>query len=478
MTYANLIAGEWVHGTDAVADINPSDTADVVGEYDRASAAQVDDAIEAARRAAPAWARSTVQARADLLEKVGVEIFARRAELADLLAREEGKTLADATGEVGRAGYIFKFFAQECLRIPSERIGSVRPGVDVEITREPVGVVGLITPWNFPIAIPAWKIAPALAYGNCVVMKPAELVPGCSWALADIIQRAGFPAGVFNLVVGRGSVVGEKLVTDPRIDALSFTGSVPTGRGILAKAAARGAKVQLEMGGKNPLVVLADADLDVAVRVALDGAFFQTGQRCTASSRLIVEQGIHDKFVAGLTEALKKQVVDDARKAGTTIGPVVDQSQLDQDSRYIDIGKSEGAKLVLGGERLNREKPGFYFAPALFTDTRNDMRINREEIFGPVASVIAVKDYDEALAVANDTAFGLCSGIVTTSLKKAAHFRRNAETGMVMVNLPTAGVDYHVPFGGRKGSSYGSREQGRYAVEFYTQVKTAYVMQG
>jgi acyl-CoA reductase-like NAD-dependent aldehyde dehydrogenase len=478
MTYANLIAGEWQHGEDAVRDINPSDTNDVIGEYDRATATQVDDAIAAARHAFPAWSRTTGQVRADLLDKVGTEILARRAELADLLAREEGKPLADASGEVGRAGYIFKFFAQECLRIQGERIGSVRPNIDVEVTREPVGVVGLITPWNFPMAIPAWKIAPALAYGNCVIIKPAELVPGCAWAIADIIHRAGFPAGVFNLCFGRGSVVGEKLVTDSRIDAISFTGSVPTGRGILAKAAARGAKVQLEMGGKNPLVVLADADMDTAVRCALDGAFFQTGQRCTASSRLIVEQSVHDKFVAGLKEAIQKQVVDDARKPGTTIGPVVDQNQLDQDLRYLEIGRQEGAKLVIGGERLNRDKPGFYLAPALFTETRNDMRINREEIFGPVASVIAVKDYDEALAVANDTSFGLCSGIVTTSLKKAAHFRRNAETGMVMVNLPTAGVDYHVPFGGRKGSSYGPREQGRYAVEFYTQVKTAYVMQG
>jgi aldehyde dehydrogenase (NAD+) len=478
MSYANLIAGEWVRGADAVPNINPSDTNDVVGEYDRASAQQVEDAIAAARQASHAWARATGQVRADLLDKVGTEILARRAELADLLAREEGKTLADATGEVGRAGYIFKFFAQEALRIPGERAGSVRPGVEVEVTREPLGVVGLITPWNFPIAIPAWKIAPALAYGNCVVIKPAELVPGSAWAIADIIARAGFPAGVFNLVMGRGSVVGEKLVTDSRIDAISFTGSVATGRGILEKAAKRGAKLQLEMGGKNPLVVLADADMETAVRCALDGAFFQTGQRCTASSRLIVEASVQDKFVAGVADAIRKQVIDDARKPGTTIGPVVDQGQLDQDLRYIDIGKGEGAKLELGGERLNRDKPGFYMAPALFTDTRNDMRINREEIFGPVASVIAVKDYDEALSVANDTTFGLCSGIVTTSLKKAAHFRRNVETGMVMVNLPTAGVDYHVPFGGRKGSSYGPREQGRYAVEFYTQVKTAYVNAG
>ncbi len=478
MTYANLIAGAFVHGSDAVANVNPSDISDIIGQYDRASAAQVDDAIAAARAAAPAWARTTPQVRADMLDKIGSEILARRAELADLLAREEGKTLPEAAGEVGRAGQIFKFFAQETLRQQGERVASVRPGVEVEITREPMGVIGLITPWNFPIAIPAWKIAPALAYGNCVVMKPAELVPGSAWALADIIHRAGAPAGVFNLVMGRGSVVGEALVNDPRVDAISFTGSVPTGRGILEKAARRAAKVQLEMGGKNPLVVLADADIEVAVRCALDGSFFATGQRCTASSRLIVEQPVADRFVAALAEALKKQVVDDARKPGSTIGPVVDQSQLDQDMRYIDIGTQEGARLVVGGERLNRDKSGYYLSPALFADTRNDMRINREEIFGPVAAVIAVKNYDEALATANDTGFGLCSGIVTTSLKHAAHFRRNSESGMVMVNLPTAGVDYHVPFGGRKGSSYGPREQGRYAAEFYTQVKTAYVLAG
>ena len=475
MAYANLIAGEWVHGDEAAPDINPSDTGDVVGEYDRASRAQVDDAIAAARQAFPSWSRTTPQQRADLLDKVGTEILARRAELADLLAREEGKTLAEAAGEVGRAGQIFKFFAGEALRTGGERLGSVRPGVGIEVTREPVGVVGLITPWNFPIAIPSWKAAPALAHGNCVLLKPADLVPGCAWALADTIQRAGFPPGVFNLVMGRGSVVGEALVTDERVDAISFTGSVPVGRGVLERAARRGARAQLEMGGKNPLLVLADADLDTAVRTALDGAFFSTGQRCTASSRLIVEHGIHDRFVAALTEAIGRQVVDDARKQGTTIGPAVSQEQLDQDLRYVAVGQREGARLVTGGERLNRERPGFYVAPALFTETRNDMQINREEIFGPVASVIPARDYEEGLAIANDTPFGLCAGICTTSLRHATHFRRNAEAGMVMVNLPTAGVDYHVPFGGRKGSSYGSREQGRYAVEFYTVVKTAYV---
>jgi len=477
MTYANLIAGEWVRGSDASRNINPSDTNDVIGEYDRASAAQVDDAIAAARAAFPAWARTTVQQRSDILDKAGTEILARREELGNLLAREEGKTLAEGMGEVGRAGQIFKFFAGEVLRIQGERLGSIRPGVDIEITREPLGVIGMITPWNFPIAIPAWKIAPALAYGNCVVMKPAELVPGSAWALADILHRAGVPAGVFNLVMGRGSVVGAALVKDACIDGISFTGSVPTGRGILAEAASRGAKVQLEMGGKNPMVVLNDADLDLAVRVSLDGAFFATGQRCTASSRLIVEDGIYGKFVDALAEATAKLVVDDARKAGTQIGPVVDQGQLDQDLKYVGIGKEEGARLVTGGERLERGTPGFYMAPAVFADATNQMRISREEIFGPVVSVIRAKNYDEALATANDTPFGLCAGICTTSLKHAAHFRRNIETGMVMVNLPTAGVDYHVPFGGRKGSSYGPREQGRYAVEFYTQVKTAYVNQ-
>jgi len=373
-----------------------------------------------------------------------------------------------------RAGQIFKFFAGEVLRAAGEKLPSVRPGIDVEVTREPIGVVGLITPWNFPIAIPAWKIAPALAHGNTVVFKPADLVPGCAWALAEILVRAGVPSGVFNLVMGRGSVVGEAMVNDPEVAAISFTGSVGTGRAIAAKAVARMAKIQLEMGGKNPLIVLDDADLPTAVNVATQGAYFSTGQRCTASSRLIVTAGIHDRFVAAMTERLAALKVDDALAAGTDIGPVVDQSQLDQDLAYLEIGKAEGARLAFGGERLARDNEGFYLSPALFTGAHNGMRIAREEIFGPVACVIRAKDYDEALALANDTEFGLCSGIVTTSLKHASHFKRHAQAGMVMVNLPTAGVDYHVPFGGRKGSSYGPREQGRYAAEFFTTVKTAY----
>src|SRR6478609_6039593 len=476
--FKNLIDGEWVQGARTTRNVNPSDTRDVVGEYAQADAAQAKQAIAAARKAQPAWGVSTPQQRFDILDAAGAEILARRAELGDLLAREEGKTLPEAIGEVVRAGNIFKFFAGEALRTNGDMVPSVRPGIGVEVTREPVGVVGLITPWNFPIAIPAWKIAPALAYGNCVVFKPADLVPGTAHALSKIIAASGIPPGVFNLVMGRGSVVGETLIRHPDIAAISFTGSVATGQSIAAACVAGMKKFQLEMGGKNPLVVLDDADLAVAVECAANGAFFATGQRCTASSRLVVTEGIHDRFVAALTERMKTLVVDDALKSGTHIGPAVDQSQLDQDLRYIGIGKDEGARLVAGGDVLRRDAPGFYVAPALFTDVRNDMRIAREEIFGPVAAVIRAKDYDAALAIANDTPFGLVAGICTTSLKHATHFKRNSEAGMVMVNLPTAGVDYHVPFGGRKGSSYGPREQGRYAAEFYTTVKTAYTFDG
>ncbi|MGF1610659.1 MAG: aldehyde dehydrogenase family protein, partial [Kiloniellales bacterium] len=355
---------------------------------------------------------------------------------------------------------------------------SVRPGVEVEVRREPLGVIGIVTPWNFPTAIPAWKIAPALAYGNCVVFKPAELVPGSAWALAEIISRSGLPAGVFNLVMGSGREAGQAIIDAPEVDAVTFTGSVEVGRQVAGRAVARMARVQLEMGGKNPLIVLDDADLEVAVGAAINGAFFATGQRCTASSRLIVTEGVHDRFVSAMLERMQGLKVDHALKEGTTIGPVVDERQLEQNLSYIEIGKQEGARLAAGGQLLNRETKGHYMAPALFTDTRNDMRICREEIFGPITAVIRVRDYEEALATANDTEFGLTAGIVTTSLKHASHFKRNVQAGTVMVNLPTAGTDYHVPFGGRKASSYGPREQGSYAREFYTIVKTAYTSPG
>ncbi|CDZ25499.1 aldehyde dehydrogenase family protein [Neorhizobium galegae] len=473
--YQNLIAGEWV-GSDASKNINPSDTNDVVGMYAQGSGEDARQAIAAAKAAFPAWSRSGILERHAILRKTSDEILARKEELGALLAREEGKILPEAIGEVTRAAQIFDFFAGEALRLTGELVPSARPNIGVEITREPLGVIGIITPWNFPIAIPAWKIAPALCYGNTVVFKPADLVPGCAWAIVDILHRAGLPKGVLNLVMGRGSVVGQAMLDSPDLAGITFTGSTGTGKRVALASIEHNRKFQLEMGGKNPMVVLDDADLGVAVEAAANSGFFSTGQRCTASSRLIVTEGIHDKFVAALTEKLKTLNVDNAMKAGSHIGPVVDDKQLKQDTDYIEIGKNEGAKLAFGGELVKRDTPGFYLQPTLFTEATNQMRISREEIFGPVASVIRVKNYEEALATANDTPFGLSAGIATTSLKHATHFKRNSEAGMVMVNLPTAGVDFHVPFGGRKASSFGPREQGKYAAEFFTVVKTAYTL--
>ncbi len=476
MQFNNLINGEWAAPSSYAPNRNPSNLSDVIGEYAQADAAQLDLAVSAAQAAFRSWSTGGIQARADALDKIGNEILARKEELGTLLAREEGKTRAEGIGEAARAGNIFKFFAGECLRLTGETVPSVRPGIGVEISREPVGVIGLITPWNFPIAIPAWKIAPALAYGNCVVLKPADLVPGCAWALTDIIHRSGIPAGVFNLVMGPGRIIGDALVSHPGVAAISFTGSVSVGQRIAASCASQMKKVQLEMGGKNPQVVLDDADLGQAVELCVQSAFYSTGQRCTASSRLIVTDNIYTAFITAMQQRMAAIKVGDALETGIDIGPVASAPQLEQDLSYVQIGQEEGAKLLIGGERLRRSTEGYFMAPALLVDSAPAMRINREEIFGPVASVIRVRDYEEALAVANDTPFGLSAGIATTSLKYATHFKRHSQAGMVMVNLPTAGVDYHVPFGGRKGSSYGSREQGRYAQEFFTTVKTAYVL--
>ena len=471
--FQSYIDGQWIAGNGSEPDENPSDLDRPVGEYGQADAALTAQAVEAAAAAWPKWSLSTPQQRADILDAVGSEILARKEELGRLLASEEGKTLPESIGEAARAGQIFKFFAGEALRIPGEKLASTRPGVDVEITREPVGVVGIIAPWNFPLAIPAWKIAPALAYGNTVVFKPAEIVPGCAWALAEILSRAGLPAGVFNMVIGAGRVVGAAMVEHPSLDALSFTGSVPTGNGLLRQAAARGLKIQLEMGGKNPLVVLADADLDKAVECAVNGAYFSTGQRCTASSRLIVENAVYDEFAARMRKRLAQIKVGNPLEAGIDIGPVASLAQLETDLSYIKSGHEDGGELLFGGERIEIATRGHFLEPTLFA-AKPEHRIAREEIFGPVAALLRADNYEHALALANDTRFGLCAGIVTNSLKYATHFKRHAQAGMVMVNLPTAGVDPHVPFGGRKGSSYGPREQGRYAVEFYTTVKTAY----
>ena len=475
--HQNLIAGEWTSGPDVIENRNPSDNDDVVGIYARADVAQVDQAARAARGALPTWSAATPQYRADLLELVAQQILARKDEIGRTLAREEGKTLAEAVGETVRAAHVFRFFAGEALRVTGDSIASVRAGCEVSVTREPAGVIGLVTPWNFPIAIPAWKIAPALAYGNTVVFKPADLTPGSAHLLAQILHGAGLPAGVFNLVMGRGSIVGDAIVSHPEINAISFTGSVPVGRALAVKAASGLKKIQLEMGGKNPMVIMDDADLDIAVDACINGAYFATGQRCTASSRFIVQSGIHDAFVDRMQKAVKSLVVGNALAEGTQIGPVVSENQLNGNLDYVALADREGCQ-VIGGERIDGKTQGYFQCPALFVGASNSMRSAREEIFGPCASVIEVSSYEEAIEIANDTEFGLSSGICTSSLKYASAFRRDSAAGMVMVNLPTAGVDYHVPFGGRKGSSYGSREQGRYAIEFYTSVKTAYSFAG
>lgn len=477
MRYENYIDGQWCEGADYLTNLNPSDLEDVIGDYAQADVAQTQAAIVAARAAFPAWGDVTPQQRFNVLDGAGSLILARREELGRLLAREEGKALPEAIAEVGRAGQIFKFFAGEALRLSGEILGSVRPGLNVEVTREPLGVVGLITPWNFPIAIPAWKIAPALAYGNTVVFKPAELAPGCAWALIDILVEAGVPKGVVNLVMGRGAVVGQALSESPLIDAISFTGSVQTGQRIAAACLPLRKKLQLEMGGKNPMVVLDDADLDVAVEACINGAFYSTGQRCTASSRLIVTAGIHDRFLAAMLERMERLRIGNALAADVDIGPVVDAAQLRKNQEYLEVARAEGGQ-VHGGEVLELDTRGFFMRPALVIGTEPHMRVNREEVFGPIASVLKAKDYAEALALANDTEFGLSAGICTRSLSYASHFKRHVQAGMVMINAATAGVDYHVPFGGRKHSSYGPREQGSHAREFYTLVKTTYLNAG
>lgn len=469
----HLIDGRRMGGDRPGEIRNPSDTNEVVARTPDGGAEEVNAAVAAAKAAFPAWSEATPEIRSDVLDRAGTLVMERREALGRLLSREEGKTLAEGIGETVRAGRILKYFAGEALRRHGQNLDSVRPGVEIQTRREAVGVFGLITPWNFPIAIPAWKAAPALAFGNTVVMKPAGPTPATASALADILMEAGLPAGVFNLVIGRGGV-GQAMVDHPDVDGLSFTGSQSVGAGVALGAAKRQARVQLEMGGKNPLVILDDADLERAVMVALDGSFFSTGQRCTASSRLIVTDGIHDRFVAALAEKVAALKVGHALSPDTQIGPAVSQGQQDNDYSYIDIARDGGGRIVTGGDRVKSDMPGWYVQPTLIADTDPAMRINCEEVFGPVASTIRVKDYEEALAVANGTEFGLSSGIVTTSLKHARDFQRRVRAGMVMVNLPTAGVDYHVPFGGSKKSSFGPREQGFSAIDFYTQTKTAY----
>lgn len=477
-TKHNFIAGEWLASSTSNVNQNPSDLSDVIGHFAQADAAQLDRALDAAQQAQPIWAATGLEARQTVLMNIGTELMQRSAELGALLSREEGKPLAEGKGEIYRAGQFFTYYAAEVLRQIGDTADSVRPNIEIDVRREPVGTVAIISPWNFPTATAVWKIAPALAFGNAVIWKPANLVPASAVALAEIIARQDIPAGLFNLVMGAGRSIGQALIESPAINAISFTGSVEVGKQIAKDAIGNLTKVQMEMGSKNALAVMDDGDMDIAVAAALGGAFGGTGQKCTASSRLIVHSAVYDEFTDRLVAGAKAMVVDHALKDGTQIGPVVSQTQLDENLAYMALARKEGGAVLCGGERVNRDTDGYYMTPAVIADTRNEWRINREEMFAPIACVIKADNYDEALHLVNDTHFGLTSGIITRDLARATHFRRNARTGCVMVNLATAGTDYHVPFGGRGSSSYGPREQGGYAVEFFTTVKTAYISSG
>jgi aldehyde dehydrogenase (NAD+) len=479
MTVAhNYIAGEWLGGEGEIENRSPSDTSDLIGRYAQASRPQVLEAVAAAKDAQRAWASTGLEARANVLDAIGRELMQRSQELGAVLSREEGKTLAEGVGEVYRAGQFFTYYAGEVLRVMGNTADSVRAGIEVLVAREPLGVVAVISPWNFPMATAAWKIAPALAFGNAVVWKPANIAPASAWNLTEIISRQAIPRGLFNLVMGSGRAVGQVLTSEADIQGISFTGSCETGRGVAAAAAPRLVRLQLEMGSKNPLIVMDDADLARAVDVAVNGAFGGTGQKCTASSRIIVHRPIGEDFVDRFVARARALKVGHALAADTQIGPVVSAEQLKSNLSYVALAREEGCELACGGERLEGEADGYYMAPTVFVNTRSEMRVNQEEMFAPIACILEAEDFDHAVALANDTRFGLTAGIVTRSLARATAFRRASQSGCVMVNLPTAGTDYHVPFGGRRGSSYGPREQGRYAIEFFTQVKTSYLYAG
>ena len=471
----NYIAGAWRKGISEIANINPSDTSDIIGHFAQASASDLEDAIVAAKQAQTIWAQTGIEARYNALMAIGTELMARAEELGRLLAREEGKPLAEGKGEVYRAGQFFTYYAAETLRQLGENADSVRPNIEIDVRREAVGVVAIISPWNFPTATAVWKIAPALAFGNAVIWKPANLVPASAVALTEIIARQDLPAGLFNLVMGSGSEIGDALTRHSGVDAITFTGSLDVGRTIAAAAAPNLTKVQMEMGSKNPLIVMDDCDMDLAVACASGGAFGGTGQKCTASSRLIVHDKIYDEFAEKLVAAAQSIKVGHALEEGVTMGPAVSETQLHSNQKYLQIAKDDGGEVLWGGHLIDQPTTGFYMAPAVIAGLGNDATVNREEMFGPMTCLIKASSYEQALHIANDTEFGLTAGIMTSSLARANHFRRNAKTGVVMVNLPTAGTDYHVPFGGRGASSHGVREQGRAAVEFYTSVKTAYV---
>ena len=475
--FANYINGEWVATSRTFEDRNPANTDEIVGVFAKGSAADIDAAAKAAEAALPGWSSMPAPARGNILYKAAEILEKKFDQLGAEMTREEGKTLPEAKGEVRRATNIFRYFGGEGSRLDGVMVPSERERVHVFAIRKPIGVVGLITPWNFPIAIPAWKMAPALICGNTIVVKPASASPLCAWRLVEALHEAGIPKGVVNFVAGSGGELGEALVKAGPLKAISFTGSNDVGHWLHAEASKRRLRIQLEMGGKNPTIVLADADLKSAVENVVNAAFFSTGQKCTATSRAIVEEGIYDRFLEALVERTKKLKVGDGMTPGTDIGPAVDKGALETILKYIETGTKECGAPVCGGRHLTggAYDKGYFVEPTVFADVKPEHTIAREEIFGPVLAVMRAKDFDDAMRIANDIPFGLSSSIQTTNLSRALDYVYRAEAGLLTINLPSAGVEYQLPFGGTKDSSFGPKEQGPTALDFYSDFKTVYL---
>jgi acyl-CoA reductase-like NAD-dependent aldehyde dehydrogenase len=475
--FENYINGEWVTGGSLFVNRNPANTEEVVGSFVKGTPGDVRNAAAAAAAAFPAWSAMSGPGRGSFLFKAA-EIMDRNFEqIASEMTREEGKTLPEAKGEVRRAINILRYFAGEGARLPGMLVPSERDRVHMFALRKPVGVVGLVTPWNFPSAIPAWKLAPALICGNTVVLKPASAAPLSSWRIVEALHQAGIPKGVVNFVAGAGGELGTALVNAEPLKAISFTGSCDIGNWLHAEASKRRLRIQLEMGGKNPTIVLADADFPSAVENVVNAAFFSTGQKCTATSRAIVEDAIYDRFVAAVVERARKLKVGDGMQPGIEMGPCVDQAQMETVLRYIEIGRKESGEPKCGGRRLTEGAlaKGFFLEPTVFADVKEADVIAREEIFGPVLAILRARDFEDAMRMANNIPFGLSSSIQTTNLSRAFEYIYRAEAGLLTINLPSAGVEYQLPFGGSKDSSFGPKEQGPAAMEFYSDYKTVYL---
>jgi alpha-ketoglutaric semialdehyde dehydrogenase len=472
---SSIVDGKARAGSQRARDLNPARPSEVLAETLLADASIAAEAAEAARAAFAAWRAASPSDRADVLRRAGDLLERDAGEIGRELAREEGKTLAEAVGEARRAAAIFRYYAGQTFEADGEVYPSAGPATLLYSRREPIGVVVAITPWNFPLAIPAWKLAPALAFGNTVVWKPAELVPLTSLRLFDALAEAGLPVGVLNIVLGRGSVVGPELVAHRDVSAVTFTGSNPVGREVQLEAIRHGKKVQLELGGKNPAIVLADADLELAAEQVARGAFLSAGQKCTATSRVIVERSVHDEFAARVAELARTWKVGDPLDEETKVGPLVSDAQLETVLGYLARAREERATVHAGGGRSDGLGDGYFVEPTVLSGLGPESAVVREEIFGPVAALLPADGYDEALALANDTPFGLTAALFTRDLGTALRFTREIRAGVVKVNQETAGLEFHVPFGGMKESSSGSREQGKAAREFFTEWKTVYM---